>query len=217
MGEMRVERAIRAKPVAGRSTRQQLERREVMVRKMDAAIKKLQLPEIAKDLIRIYKLDRHPTSKSYLRHEMQRGLLKSIKNKRFEETRALSILNAATTIEHTLCQSESRKIPLDEAIVVHEAALFIAETALKKCSKEKPAATWKGLIQNLSKDLKEMKQKFGKQPNKEIKADFERLCSITNEVNNLIDAIIPQKGYFVGKGLNEIEAIARWAFKSEQQ
>jgi len=217
MGEMRVERAIRAKPVAGRSTRQQLERREVMVRKMDAAIKKLQLPEIAKDLIRIYKLDRHPTSKSYLRHEMQRGLLKSIKNKRFEETRALSILNAATTIEHTLCQSESRKIPLDEAIVVHEAALFIAETALKKCSKEKRAATWKELIQNLRKDLKEMKQKVVKQPHKEIKADFERLISITNEVNVLIDAIMPQKGYFVGKGLNEIEAIARWAFKRERQ
>ncbi len=217
MGEMRVERVRRAKPVAGRLTLQQLARRKCMGRKIDAIIKKLQLSKTAEDLIRVYNLDRHPTSQSFLRHELQRGLLLNIKNKRIEELRALSLLNAATTIERTLCQSESHKIPLKEAIAVHEAALSIAETALKKGSKEKWAATWRGLIQRLSKDLKEMKRGFVKQPNKEIKADFERLRLITDEVNGLIDAIMPQRGYFVRKGFEEIEAVARWAFRGQQQ
>ena len=217
MGEMLVKRVKQKAGVAGGLKPQQSERTAIMRRKIDAQIRNLHLPDAAKDLWRMYKLDTLPISKSFLRHEMQRGLLLKIREKRAEEFRALSLLNAATTIEHTLRQSKSPKIPLSKAIVVHEAALLIAETALKNCRKKRFAAIQITWIQRLNKDLKEMKNTFGKQPNSEIKADFERLHLITKDVDGLIDAIMPRKGAFVKKGFDEIDGIVKWAFSTKER
>lgn len=178
---------------------------------------RLRLEESAAELIEHYNLERCPFGKRFLGHELQRALLKSIRNRRKTdaENRALALLEKAVTIEYELWQTKPKEMNPISALKVLNAAVFIAEKAVKA-----------GLGKNLEKEIAELNQQI-KEITREI-SEREQMQSLIRgtehavEINaekimpfaRLADKLVglelskmPELSFFVSRGIYKIGTI----------